>query len=214
MFNARITMGWNRVCLEQLSYHRPFRRLCSNDNHLYYNPNKKRRQSNTPPLNLQTTHRHLSRSLCYFPRSRIIRTYLLQYISLSPTNPVPIYFQAIKGSAPTESGLQLLPLMVSFVITGLIVGGIVQWWGYYTPFIIIGSAIYTIGAGLMLLFAVDQSNWRAYGIMIVAGIGIGMSMQNAFMSVQAVLPQETLSIGNAVIMFAQTLSYILFPLVL
>ena len=60
---------------------------------------------------------------------------------------VPIYFQAMKGSAPSESGLQLLPLMLSLVLFGFIAGALVTWWGYYTPFIIVGSGLYTIGAG-------------------------------------------------------------------
>ena len=119
---------------------------------------------------------------------------------------VPIYFQAIKGSTPSHSGLQLLPLMISVVIFSFITGGIVQWWGYYTPFIIIGAAIYTVGAGLMTLYTVDQPDWRAYGFAIVAGAGFGLAFQNAFMSVQAVLPNSTLPIGNAVIMFSNTLS--------
>ena len=120
---------------------------------------------------------------------------------------VPIYFQAIKGSTPSQSGLQLLPLMLSVVIFSFITGGIVQVWGYYTPFIILGSAVLTVGAGLTTTFTVDQADWRAYGIMIVVGTGFGLAFQNAFMSVQAVLPNSTLPIGNAVVMFSNTLSY-------
>lgn len=135
---------------------------------------------------------------------------MIYYSTLPPLtklNLVPIYFQAIKGSSPSHSGLQLLPLMLAIVIFSFITGGLVQWWGYYTPFIIAGTAIFTVGAGLCTMFTVDQSNWRAYGFIIVAGTGFGLSFQNAFMSVQAVLPQKTLSIGNSLIMFANTLSY-------
>lgn len=97
--------------------------------------------------------------------------------------------------------------MLSLVIFSFVTGGLVTWLGYYTPFIIIGSAILTIGAGLMTLFTVDQPVWRAYGFIIVAGSGCGLAIQNSFMSVQAVLPKETLPIGNAIVMFSQTLSY-------
>jgi Na+/melibiose symporter-like transporter len=138
---------------------------------------------------------------------------LLQYDALSTRLIiVPIYFQAIKGASPSQSGLQLLPLMLSVVIWGFIIGGIVTWWGYYTPFIIAGAIIYTIGAGLMTTFTVNQSDWRAYGLTIFAGSGVGISIQNAFMAIQTVLPQETLPIGNAAVMFSQTLSYIPFIL--
>jgi Na+/melibiose symporter-like transporter len=121
---------------------------------------------------------------------------------------VPIYFQAIKGSTPSESGLQLLPLLISAIVVGIFCGAIVTWGGYYTPFIVVGSAIFTIGAALLTLFTVQQANWRAYGFTIIAGTGYGLSLQNAYIAVQAVLPNETLPIGNAVVMFCQTFSYV------
>ena len=137
----------------------------------------------------------------------ILIYYSTPHHPLSLLTIVPIYFQAIKGSTPSESGLQLLPLMLSLVVFSFVTGGLVTWWGYYTPFIIIGSAIFTVGAGLMTLFTVDQPDWRAYGFIIIAGSGCGLAIQNSFMSVQAVLPKATLPIGNAVVMFSQTLSY-------
>jgi len=100
--------------------------------------------------------------------------------------------------------------MLSLVILGFITGGIVTWWGYYTPFIILGSAIFTIGSGLLLTIEVDTTNWKVYGFTIFAGSGLGFSLQNTYMSVQAVLPQSTLPIGNAIVMFSQTLSGAMF----
>ena len=97
--------------------------------------------------------------------------------------------------------------MLSLVIFGFLIGAIVQWWGQYAIFIIIGSALVTIGAGLLTLSTVDQPDWRMFGFTIIAGAGCGMSLQNGFLSVQAVLPQSSLPIGNAIIMFSQTLSY-------
>jgi hypothetical protein len=97
--------------------------------------------------------------------------------------------------------------MLSLVIFSFISGGLVTWLGYYMPFIVIGAAILTIGTGLMTTFTVTQAVWRTYGYTIIAGAGCGLAMQNAFMSVGAVLPQSTLAVGNAMIMFTQTLSY-------
>lgn len=78
--------------------------------------------------------------------------------------------------------------------------------GYYTPFIILGSAIMTVGCGLLELYTVDQANWRAYGFSIIAGAGTGLSFQSSVLSVQAVLPRETVAIGTAALMFCRTLS--------
>lgn len=96
--------------------------------------------------------------------------------------------------------------MLSVVVFGFISGATVTLWGYYTPFIILGSIILTVGCGLMQLFTVDQPDWRAYGFSIVAGAGIGFSFQNSVMAVQAVLPLSTVAIGNAAVMFSRTLA--------
>jgi len=120
---------------------------------------------------------------------------------------VPIYFQAIKGSTPSESGLQLLPLLISAIVVGIVCGCLVTWTGYFTPFIVVGSALFTMGAGLLTLVSVDQSSWCAYGFSIIAGAGYGFSLQNAYIAVQNVLPNEILPIGNAVVMFCQTFAY-------
>jgi len=96
--------------------------------------------------------------------------------------------------------------MLSIVIFSFVTGALVTVLGYYTPFIIIGSAIFVIGAGLVTKYKVDTPYWTAYGYTIIAGAGCGLAFQNAFMAVQAVLPPSTLGIGNATIMFAQTLS--------
>jgi hypothetical protein len=96
--------------------------------------------------------------------------------------------------------------MLSVVLFSFISGASVTLLGYYTPFIIAGSVIMTIGCGLMELNTVDQADWRAYGFAIVAGAGIGLSFQNSVMAVQAVLPLSTVAIGNAIVMFSRTLS--------
>lgn len=96
--------------------------------------------------------------------------------------------------------------MLSIVVFGFITGGLVTVLGYYTPFIILGAAIFAIGAGLMTMLTVDMADWTVYGYTIVAGAGCGLAIQNAFMAIQAVLPPSTLSIGNATVMFSQTMA--------
>jgi hypothetical protein len=93
-------------------------------------------------------------------------------------------------------------------VVGIACGVAVSWWGHYAPFIVVGSAIFTVGAGLLTLFNVTLPSWQAYGFMIVVGSGYGLSLQNAYIAVQVVLPIETLPVGNAIVMFSQTFSYV------
>ncbi|CAG8893347.1 unnamed protein product [Penicillium egyptiacum] len=65
---------------------------------------------------------------------------------------LPIWFQSIKGSSAVESGIRLVPMMISMIV-GSIGGGITNSKiGYYTPLAIIGSCIMSVGAGLLTTF--------------------------------------------------------------
>ncbi|OBT92883.1 hypothetical protein VE01_08932 [Pseudogymnoascus verrucosus] len=65
---------------------------------------------------------------------------------------LPIYFQAIKGATALNSGIMLLPMILSTVVGSLFSGFLVAKLGYYTPFFILSSIITTIGAGLFTTF--------------------------------------------------------------
>ena len=85
-------------------------------------------------------------------------------------------------------------------------GGFVAWIGYYKPPMIVGSAIFCIAGGLITTFSIDQPLWRAYGFQILAGVGLGMCIEQAYLAVQASLSREETPIGIALLMFSQTLA--------
>ncbi|OQE01714.1 hypothetical protein PENVUL_c041G08133 [Penicillium vulpinum] len=82
--------------------------------------------------------------------------------------------------------------------------------GYYTPFMIVGSMVMAIGAGLLLLFRVDipLSMWLGFQIVFGAGAGIGLELPN--IAVQTVLPEEDVSIGTSLVVFARSLGGAIF----
>lgn len=58
-------------------------------------------------------------------------------------------FQAIKNDTPEESGLHILPSVLSLTAFALTAGGLVNKFGYYVPWLILGSILTSIGAGLV-----------------------------------------------------------------
>jgi len=79
---------------------------------------------------------------------------------------LPIWFQVIQGKSPQSSGLSLLPLLLSIVFA-VIGGGIMtSIIGYYTPFMILGSAILIVGSGLITTWQPDTGKgiWIAYQV--------------------------------------------------
>ncbi|KAJ5697000.1 MFS general substrate transporter [Penicillium majusculum] len=123
---------------------------------------------------------------------------------------LPIWFQSIKGSSAVESGIRLLPMMISMVI-GSIGGGITNSKiGYYTPLAIIGSCIMSVGAGLLTTFQVDTSEGKWIGYQIVYGIGLGLCFQVPNIAAQTVLPKPDVPSGLALMIFGQMIGAAVF----
>lgn len=57
---------------------------------------------------------------------------------------LPIWFQAVKGVSPLQSGIDTLPIMLGTVVSSMIGGGLVSWVGYYTWACILSSALTTV----------------------------------------------------------------------
>jgi hypothetical protein len=123
---------------------------------------------------------------------------------------LPLYLQAVKGSSPTRSGIQILPLMLSSVLTSILAGMYVTVVGYYTPLIIGATALMTVGAGLLTTFDIDTVFRKWFGYQIIVGLGSGVGFNVPLVAVQTVLSMDDIPIGTVTVMFFQTLGAALF----
>lgn len=115
----------------------------------------------------------------------------------------PIWYQAIKGVNAVDSGLRLLPIILSVVIVSIISGIFVSKIGYYTPFFIISSVLTPIGAGLLTTLTPTIGNGKLIGYQILFGIGLGSGVQQPQNVVQTVLERPDVSSGAALVMFVR-----------
>ncbi|KAH9863980.1 hypothetical protein J1614_009913 [Plenodomus biglobosus] len=118
---------------------------------------------------------------------------------------LPIYFQSIKGSSPTKSGLEFMALALPQIVFIVIAGAVATQWGYYVPYLILGTAIQLVGSGLLITLDADTSKikWAAY--MVITGIGTGIGVNLPYTAVQVVLKEEDVATGNAIAQFAYQL---------
>ena len=123
---------------------------------------------------------------------------------------LPIWFQAVKGASATKSGIMNLPAILGLVIFSMLAGGLVTYFGYYTPFMLLSSVLMAIGAGLLTTFETDTNSAKWIGYQLLFGAGVGFGMQQILVAVQTVLPAEDVPIGTATMMFSQTLGGALF----
>ncbi|KAH8812850.1 putative MFS aflatoxin efflux pump [Xylogone sp. PMI_703] len=118
---------------------------------------------------------------------------------------LPIWFQSITGVSPVQSGIRLLPTMLSMVLAVIGAGFLTQKLGYYTPFAISGSCLMSIGAGLLTTLKVDTSSGKWIGYQIIYGFGMGLCFQAPNLAAQTVLPNKDVPVGSSLILFCQLL---------
>jgi len=90
---------------------------------------------------------------------------------------LPLYLQLVLGSTPTESGLQLLPMILGLMISSIASGQIIARTGRYRQFPIIGTAMLAGGFFYLTFIKVGDSYWFIAGAMLLIGLGLGQLMQ-------------------------------------
>lgn len=126
---------------------------------------------------------------------------------------IPLWFQAIKGVSAMQSGINTIPLVLSVVVGSISSGGLVQKIGYYTPFMILGSCLMSIGTGLLTTWDMNTSKSMWIGYQILLGYGVGCTMQHPNLAIQVVLPKQDVPTGTAVLSLCQTLGGAVFTAV-
>ncbi|MCJ1243994.1 hypothetical protein MMC30_001191 [Trapelia coarctata] len=116
---------------------------------------------------------------------------------------LPIWFKAIKGVDAVESGIGVLPLILSLVVGSILAGATVTGIGYYTPAMILSFNLTSMGAGLMTTFKVDTPQPTWIGYQVIVGFGIGVGMQQAGLAAQRVLKDIDVSMRISMMFFAQ-----------
>lgn len=96
---------------------------------------------------------------------------------------LPFRYQAL-GKSAEQSGINIIPYMIAMV-TGSVVGG----WlnsatGWYNPYLIGGSVITTIAAGLFFATNETTSDAKLIGYQILLGVGQGIAMNQPLVALQ------------------------------
>jgi EmrB/QacA subfamily drug resistance transporter len=110
---------------------------------------------------------------------------------------LPLFQQVVRGDSPTQSGLQLIPVMAGVLIGSIGSGQIISRTGHYRPFPIAGTAIATVG--MLLLSRLDANSSTLYGSasMLVMGLGLGLVMQVLVLAVQNAVDYSELGVATS-----------------
>ncbi|KAJ5997669.1 Major facilitator superfamily domain general substrate transporter [Penicillium canescens] len=119
---------------------------------------------------------------------------------------LPIYFQAINGDSPMTSGIKNIPTILSTSIATFLSSAVVTKVGYYQPFLLAGSILATIGAGLIYTFDLTSGLGPIIGYQILYGTGTGLSVQIPVVVAGALSSTDDQAITMATVLFFQFIS--------
>ncbi|KAG2734384.1 hypothetical protein G9P44_002390 [Scheffersomyces stipitis] len=102
---------------------------------------------------------------------------------------ISVYFQVIHGWNAWESGLHLLPLIISSVISSIGGSLLIQKTKFIKPFSIFAAACGLVGNSILYLLDVDSNLAKIIGLLILPGLSTGMQVQSTVMLVQVSAPK-------------------------
>ncbi|ORY58213.1 major facilitator superfamily transporter [Pseudomassariella vexata] len=117
---------------------------------------------------------------------------------------LPMYFQSVSGVGAVESGLRTLPLILSLTVTTILSGGFVAKTGFALQTLLLGTAITTVGCGLMTTLDETSSAGAWIGYQVLAGTGAGLAFQMPTVISTAATKPEDLAVVNSIVLMFQT----------
>ncbi|WP_438827365.1 MDR family MFS transporter [Streptomyces otsuchiensis] len=118
---------------------------------------------------------------------------------------LPVFQQAVQGASATNSGMQLLPMLLSMMIVSLLVGRATTRTGRYRVFPIAGGALVVTGLFLMSTMTTDTSRVTSGVFMAVLGCGMGCLMQLTMLIPQNSVELRDMGVASSTATLARTL---------
>ncbi|MEO6089877.1 MAG: MDR family MFS transporter [Umezawaea sp.] len=118
---------------------------------------------------------------------------------------LPQFQQFVQGSSATNSGLLLMPMMISAMVVSLAGGTIISKTGHYKAFPIIGTAFMAAALGLFATIDVDTTKTTTALYMVLLGAGMGCLMQTSTLIAQNSIELRDIGAGTGASTFLRNM---------
>ncbi|KAI0814459.1 major facilitator superfamily domain-containing protein [Xylaria sp. FL0064] len=118
---------------------------------------------------------------------------------------LPIYFQSIDDVTPVISGVRTIPFIALFSVVTFASGKVITKTGIAAPYMVAGSVIVTVGAGLLFTLNIGTSTGKWVGYQILAGFGYGLALQVPIIIAQAFAEPSDMATTTAIQIFARSI---------
>jgi EmrB/QacA subfamily drug resistance transporter len=114
---------------------------------------------------------------------------------------LPRWFQFVQGVSPTESGLQILPLLAGVIISSIVAGALVSRSGKFKWILSGALAIMSVGILLFTGLGARTDLPLLWGWMFLAGLGVGPTLSVFTIVIQASVPFSRLGVATGNLVF-------------
>ncbi|KAG7090378.1 hypothetical protein E1B28_009497 [Marasmius oreades] len=97
---------------------------------------------------------------------------------------LPLLYQ-VRGHSATRSGVDIIPFMISGVVSSMVAGGVASETGWAWPFLVFAPLLAAVGFGLFFEVSQNTSSSHIAGLQILVGIGLGCVVQLPIVVAQA-----------------------------
>jgi EmrB/QacA subfamily drug resistance transporter len=110
---------------------------------------------------------------------------------------LPRWYQFVQGASATESGYQILPLLLGLIVSATVSGQIVARTGRHKALIVVALVTTALGLFLLTNLRADTPNPLIWLWMLVAGLGIGPTFAVFTLVVQNAVPVRSLGTATS-----------------
>jgi EmrB/QacA subfamily drug resistance transporter len=131
--------------------------------------------------------------------------FLLGFAMFGAINFLPLFQQTVQGASATNSGLLLLPMMLSAMAVSLFVGQAISKTGRYKIFPVVGGVIMAVGMVLLAMQDAHTSRVTTGLYIAVLGLGMGFLMQTTMLIAQNAVEQKDLGVASSAATFFRSI---------
>lgn len=122
---------------------------------------------------------------------------------------MPLYLQQVRGFSAAETGLVMLPQVVTWLAATLTCGVAISRWGRVKPFALVGAALNATGLGLLALLQEGTSLWWLSCALAIFGLGQGLALQAFTVASQAEVPASEMGQATGLSSFTRSVGSVL-----
>ncbi|KAG9310938.1 major facilitator superfamily-domain-containing protein [Chiua virens] len=127
-----------------------------------------------------------------------IAMFINGFVFISALYYLPQLFQVALGYSPIQSGVFLLPVLVSQSFASWTTGLLVSRTGTYRTSIYVGFSVWAVGCGCLSTVTLSTTKAILVIYMLLSGSGAGQTLQTTIVAAQASVPRRDMSVVTAV----------------